>query len=951
MRFDRLFSTFSKSCSHGAVLAMLTAGTGAWAEGWAQAPVSGDAAQAAPDQATAAVQSPGPLFSWLAGGTVTAADGTQKDLFVQVSAIACLENDPAMERWGVNERWLVGDQRGLHALVLRNGKATTFLLPKCPKDVTIIAVRPLDALASNPLHVVFVQKLPDQAQSSLVWSMELDGTLRLLAGIRPGEGKAGFALGTIQGVVMDPDGTLFLAEHDGHRILRCDLDGKVTPVAVLGESYLGPRFGPSSGMGYGVSGMTVDPATGDLLVSCNHAILRVSRAGAVEILLGDPLNSAFEPAARVVAPGQACLYSPTGLRLRGDDLFICDGFNFAIRVFNLKTGLLTTLVSPPASPEATRRGIMGYSVPGSAQANAMATMVPSDIAFQADGTCLVSTLPGILRLHWERALPEASLPVQQTPVEPAVPAAASPMSASAPPAASPLTAAQAALVTKVGKIILNEFNLRPIYGLLEALKTTHAGFLAVQAQSSEKVQILATRELEASSTLQEQQAYWQDQPQTWERAENLLADCLQQLNRIGALCLAKDHQALEAERATLTGLALSVSALRKGLKADLKQADKHLAAYAELGRKASLASPAVSTVAVAPRADSEPVLSTGAGSSFSMERPSEQRAPEAPSGSDLPCSASSTVLVSSEPLAAALPIAVAPPSPAHGSKTALRTACFDHPIIQKILLGNADVMTITSLDLQQVDFYSMAWTQDFGQALSQCSALEELSIDSCDFGGPVASALSVMCSAQNMHSLSIKNSALCPIDVLALQIGLTAMPTITKLDFSHNNITLDAIDQICYPLVSNEKSVEYISFSHNPIGALGLNHYFEHFLVNNKKLKSLEMASCGLGRHMVGKILLALSYHEELECLNLADNGPYKKSGYVLADILKNNGKLKELKVGGHCFSPEEFKVILEAAGNHPTLQTLDLSSEDPQAEDYQAQINALLASRQISRG
>lgn len=182
----------------------------------------------------------------------------------------------------------------------------------------------------------------------------LVGSLEVLAGTPTGEGsgdgtgaKARF-LGP-SGVVQDSDGSFLVADTGNHTIRRIDSAWKVTTLAGK-QGLAGTDDGAGAAARFNApAGLALDPATGDLLVadSGNHAIRRVTRAGAVTTLAGTPGVKGHADGAALAAGFD----KPTGLAaalVTGEPvLFVADTGNATIRRIRLAAGAVDTLCGVP----------------------------------------------------------------------------------------------------------------------------------------------------------------------------------------------------------------------------------------------------------------------------------------------------------------------------------------------------------------------------------------------------------------------------------------------------------------------------------------------------------------------------------------------------------------------------------------------------------------------------
>jgi len=154
------------------------------------------------------------------------------------------------------------------------------------------------------------------------------------------------------------------------------------------------------------SGLTVNPATGDLFVTDLNCVRMITGEGKAGILLGSPYRPGFEAwRDRELAGDEStlgylvrvpCLNGPTGLAFHNGRLLIADTGNHAIRIYTLATGELTTLAGHP-SQAALRLGRARFGDDKLDPKDCAALEGPEDLAFDPDGDLVVSTRKGLVR--------------------------------------------------------------------------------------------------------------------------------------------------------------------------------------------------------------------------------------------------------------------------------------------------------------------------------------------------------------------------------------------------------------------------------------------------------------------------------------------------------------------------------------------------------------------------
>ena len=373
---------------------------------------------------------PVPRLSLFAGVAEPPAAGALP-MFSRISSIRYADQDPDLGDLGGN--WLVADARGLKR-VSNQGQVTA--LPGLPDHLTALAVRPR-VPAPGP-QVVLAQQVPGfrwngsgfrvHSPKGLIWALTADGSCQRLAGSDlqdpfDTDFQNGPALearfGRISGLALAADGTLFVADA-GHRLLRkISPEGLVSSVAgnrYLVTALLSPfPFSLSLAVdGHGsaarfceLRGLALDPASGHLYLADGHAIREVTPSGQVSTLLGSCLQPGFQPLPQdqPMPVGMPCLDDPEDLHLQGGQLFIADTGNHAIRIFNLGTRTLQTVVGHPDQPQ-HRLGPLRRFAPD-LPLDACATLgSPASIAISPGGSCLVDLCHGLAHLDLHTLAPE-----------------------------------------------------------------------------------------------------------------------------------------------------------------------------------------------------------------------------------------------------------------------------------------------------------------------------------------------------------------------------------------------------------------------------------------------------------------------------------------------------------------------------------------------------------------
>jgi hypothetical protein len=203
------------------------------------------------------------------------------------------------------------------------------------------------------------------------------------------------------GVAYGLDGALYVADHTTLRRIH---QGAVTTLAGRPPgSFTEERIQDGTGADASFADLTslaLDPRTGDLLVTDSESVRRVTPEGVVTTLAGGE-QKGFEDwqkqapeAGRVDAmKGVPCLSHPWGLLVAGGKAYIADHWNSAVRILDLDTGMLKTLVGV-GKQEAFKPGRLpaGKDLPEGQRAQ---ILYPTAMAMDPEGRMVLAlTAPG-----------------------------------------------------------------------------------------------------------------------------------------------------------------------------------------------------------------------------------------------------------------------------------------------------------------------------------------------------------------------------------------------------------------------------------------------------------------------------------------------------------------------------------------------------------------------------
>jgi len=237
-----------------------------------------------------------------------------------------------------------------------SGASSTAILSNTPVSVT------LDTSKTYTLQVV--NSVGDGPATPALTAKVLVGNLSVLAGVPSGQGNTDGKLpaGTSDptqlarfwepnGILIDPNGNVFISDYDNNVIRKIDTAGNVTtPFGTVG------LHGATNGTGtaakfFGPAGLAMD-AAGNLYVAdvWNYTIRKIDTSGVVTTLAGTPgVHSHVDKVSTGTDTAGQSTFNfsqgniPVGLALNGNILYVPDQNNNCIRTVDVTDGTVATL--------------------------------------------------------------------------------------------------------------------------------------------------------------------------------------------------------------------------------------------------------------------------------------------------------------------------------------------------------------------------------------------------------------------------------------------------------------------------------------------------------------------------------------------------------------------------------------------------------------------------------
>jgi DNA-binding beta-propeller fold protein YncE len=239
------------------------------------------------------------------------------------------------------------------------------------------------------------------AEAAFVQQSDLSGTVRYVVNgvgsTKRFAGDGGLALDALlnfpTAIAADAEGDLFIADTMNHRIRRVDArTGRITTIAGVGLPRFGGDGGPSVAAGLNEpAALVVQGARLYVADQSNNRVRMVDlRTGVITTVVGTgtaTFNGDGRPAT------EAALAGPSGLTIGTDGrLYIADTFNGRIRAVDPATGIIETVVGDGGE----------YRYQGEMEAASPSLSRPSGIAVDLEGNVFMTDSDNHLVRRWDR---------------------------------------------------------------------------------------------------------------------------------------------------------------------------------------------------------------------------------------------------------------------------------------------------------------------------------------------------------------------------------------------------------------------------------------------------------------------------------------------------------------------------------------------------------------------
>lgn len=239
---------------------------------------------------------------------------------------------------------------------------------------------PHDVIMTDAGVIIFVD-----TSNNKIRQIDVSGVITTLAGTGnigfDGDGGAATAarLAVPEGIALDDNGNLIIADTGNHRIRQIDVSGVITTLAGTGSN----GFGGDGGLAVNAQlnrpkDMAID-ANGNIIIAdtFNNRIRQIDVSGVITTLAGTGASGSAGDGGLAT---QAQLNQPSDVAIDANgNIYIADQFNSKIRMIDV-SGVITTLVGTGAS------GYSGDNGP----AQVARLRFPSKITFDSDGNLLIA---------------------------------------------------------------------------------------------------------------------------------------------------------------------------------------------------------------------------------------------------------------------------------------------------------------------------------------------------------------------------------------------------------------------------------------------------------------------------------------------------------------------------------------------------------------------------------
>ena len=255
-------------------------------------------------------------------------------------------------------------------------------------------------------------------------------------------------------------------------------------------------------------------------------------------------------------------------------------------------------------------------------------------------------------------------------------------------------------------------------------------------------------------------------------------------------------------------------------------------------------------------------------------------------------------------------------------------------------------------------FYGSAWGDDSARILAsylkRSESLSSLTLDFCDIGDAGATALAeVLRTNTTLNSLGLcDNPGIGNPSVMSLCDALKVNTTLSSLDLSGTGISDAGVLSLVEVLKTNASSLTSLLLSDIKISHQSLKSIAEVLRVNST-LKDLKFEGNKVGVGGTKLIAESLKANTTLKLLSLSRNNIKAKCGSLFSDSLKVNGTLESLTLAENALGSRGAQLLSEGLRVNTSLRHLDLSwnsigSEGAESIAETIRVNASLTSLKL---
>ncbi len=243
---------------------------------------------------------------------------------------------------------------------------------------------PTDIAFDTDGNIIFADSLNHRVRM-----IDVSGVITTIAGTGDGDfsGDGGQAknakLHLPQGIAIDANGNILIADSENHRIRQIDVSGVITTIAGTGESGFDGDGGPAKAAKFNLPKDIAIDANGNIIIvdGSNHRVRMIDVSGVITTIAGTGTLGFSGDGGQAK---NAQLHGPEGVMIDPDgNILIADTNNQRIRMIDV-SGVITTIAG---------NGNTGTAGDGGQATDAQLNF-PTDVAFDSDDNLIIADTAG-----------------------------------------------------------------------------------------------------------------------------------------------------------------------------------------------------------------------------------------------------------------------------------------------------------------------------------------------------------------------------------------------------------------------------------------------------------------------------------------------------------------------------------------------------------------------------